>query len=127
MADVRASGTVEAHGLSYHWDLDYVDTADTVTVDATHTHLSDGTPVAETPVKATFHLQDSTGNTFTVDCLTGKFIAPSPAAVIGQDFSQTHSGNMLNAGPIVRTSVRLRVSADRAAGIESGSSYIPPA
>lgn len=127
MANVHADGTVEAHGFSFHWDLDFVDAANTVTVDVKHTHLSDGSAANETPQQAAFRLQDNTSTTIVVDCLTGKFIAPSPQAIIGQNFSQSHTGNMLNAGPVTRTSVRLKVSTDRAAGIESSSIYTAPA
>lgn len=123
MANVHADGTVEAHGLSFHWDLDFIDAANTVTVDAHHTVLADGTAAA-TPQKAQFTLQDNSSTTITVDCLTGKFVSPPQLA--GQNFSQSRSGSMLNAGPVTRTGVRLKVSTDRAAGIESSSSYLAP-
>lgn len=127
MANVHADGTVEAHGFSFHWDLDFIDAADTVTINVQHTHLADGTPANEVPSVATFRLEDNGSRTVIVDCLTGKF-APgtNPSGIVGQNFSQTHSGSMLNAGPISRTGVRLKVSTDRAAGIESGSQYTAP-
>jgi phage baseplate assembly protein gpV len=117
MSNVHAQGTVGANGCMMPWSVDFDDAANTVTVNTTHTRF-DGSPCSD-PSEASITVTLNTSVNITVDCLTGKLSS-------GGDFSQTSPGELLNAGPKVRTGVRLRVSPDRAAVLAFTVRYTPP-
>jgi hypothetical protein len=132
MADVHAHAGAGANNCAFIWDLDFVDAANTVTINATHKHF-DGTPAPD-PVRAWITVILNTSVEITVDTVTGLTGTPNgdpnnlATVLTGTvNFSQASPGEMLNAGPKTRTGVRLKVSADRAAMVSFATTYMPPA
>lgn len=117
MADIQSSGGAGAKGCKFLWDLNFDDSANTVTITAIHTHF-DGSPALD-PQQADITVVLNSSVSITVNCLTGKLSN-------GQDFSQASPGPMLNTSPKTRTGVRLKVSADRAAALSFTTQYTPP-
>lgn len=118
MADIIASGGAGANGCKFLWDLDFDDSANTVTITAVHTHFDDSP--APDPQQAEITVILNSSVSVTVDCLTGRLST-------GGNFSQANPGPMLNSGARTRTNVRLRVSQDRAAAISFTTQYTAPA
>jgi hypothetical protein len=118
MANVNGIGGAGANNCKVLWTLDFDDAADTVTINAVHTHF-DGSPAPD-PQQAEITVQLNSSVDITVNLLTGTLS-------IGGNFSQASPGPMLNAGPKTRTGVRLKVSANRAAAIAFSTQYLAPA
>lgn len=118
MADVFAQGAAGGRNCRLDWSVDFDDSADTVTINATHTHF-DGSAAPNPPV-ATLIVTLNSSVDIAVDLLTGD-LTP------GGQFSQASPGVIVNAGAKVRTGVRLKVSADRAAAMFFTTQYTPPA
>jgi hypothetical protein len=117
MADVFASAGAGGRNCRLDWTLDFDDVANTVTLNATHTHF-DGT-AAPDPPQAQITIQLNTSVDITVDLLTGLMSQ-------GGQFSQAAPGKIVNQGPKVRTGVRLKVSANRAGALSFSTQYTPP-
>lgn len=118
MADVFAEAGAGGNNCRLDWTLDFDDSANTVTIDATHTHF-DRSPAPD-PQQAEITVILNTSVSVTVDLLTGLLSQ-------GGAFVQGSPGKMINAGPKTRTNVRLKVSADRARLISFTTQYLPPA
>lgn len=119
MADIFAQSAAGGGGHRLDWTLDFNDAADTVTITATHTRL-DGSPQKADPQQAAITVTLNTGASVSVDLLTGLMST-------GGQFSQASPGKIVNQGPKTRTSVRVKISADRAQLITFSTSYLPPA
>jgi hypothetical protein len=117
MATFFASSAAGGNGSRLDWTLDFDDTANTATVNATHTHF-DGSPSPD-PQQAALTFRLNTGQSITVDLLTGLLSTGAP-------FDGTAS-TMINTGPRTRTNVKLSVSNDRAKLITYSTTYLPPA
>jgi hypothetical protein len=117
MADVFGSGGAGANNCKVLWTLDFDDSANTVTIDAVHTHFNGS--AAPDPQQAAITVTLNTSVDISVNLLTGTLST-------GGNFSQASPGPMLNAGPKTRTGVRLKVSADRAAAIAFSTTYVAP-
>lgn len=117
MADFFASSAAGGNGCRVDWTLNFDDTANTVTIEATHTHF-DGSPAPD-PQQASITFRLNSGQSITVDLLTGLLSS-------GGAFDGTAS-KIINSGPRTRTNVRLSVSTDRAKLITYSTSYLPPA
>lgn len=123
MADISGSGGAGANNCKVLWTLHFDDTADTVTIDAVHTHF-DGTPAPD-PQQAEITVQLNSSVDITVDLLTGRLLTAQGGQ--GTAFVQGSPGIMLNTGAKTRTGVRLKVSANRAAAISFSTQYTAPA
>jgi len=117
MANVFASAGAGGNNCRLDWSLNFDDAANTITIDATHTHF-DGSPAPD-PLQALIVVQLSNNAEVSVNLLTG-------ALSSGGQFSQTSPGVMINTGPKTRTGVRMKVSADRAGAMVFSTLYTPP-
>jgi hypothetical protein len=118
MADILAESGAGARGFRLYWTLHFDDAANTVTVNATHTRMSDGS-AAPAPQQAEITFRLNTQQSITLNLLTG-------ILTVGGAFDGT-PGNMLNTGARTRTNVRLSVTPDRAQVITHSTQYLPPA
>lgn len=118
MADIIASGGAGGNGHKLEWSLDFDDSANTVTINAVHTHF-DGTPQSADPQQAQITVTLNSSVDVAVDLLTGRLDG-------GGAFVQGSPGTMINTGPKTRTNVRLKVSANRARQISFSTQYLPP-
>lgn len=117
MASFSASSAAGGNGCRLDWSLVFDDVANTLALNATHTHF-DGSPAPD-PQQAEITFQLNTGQLITVDLLTGMMSQ-------GGAFDGTAS-KIVNSGQRVRTNVRLRLSTDRAKLITFSTQYMPPA
>jgi hypothetical protein len=117
MTNFGASSGADGGGCHLGWDLAFNDAADTVTITAVHTRFDGSAAPAPQVAKMTITLNTSVA--ITLDLLTGRLGG-------GQAFDGTATA-IINSGPRVRTGVRLKVSADRAALITHSTEYQPPA
>lgn len=118
MANIFVSAGASAIRGRLAWDLTFDDVANTVTINAVHTRPN-GSPAPD-PLVAIITVTLEGGASVSVDLLTGLLNGGAP-------FVQGSPGKMINAGPKTRTSVRLTVSADRAASISFATEYQQPA
>lgn len=117
MADIQASSAAGGNGCRLDWELHFDDTANTVTVTATHTRF-DGSSAPD-PQQAEITLVLNSSVNVSLNLLTGRLSNNQP-------FDGTAT-KIINSGPRTRTNVRLRVSQERARLIEFSTSYLPPA
>lgn len=117
MANFSASSGASGFGCSLEWTLVFDDAANTVTVNATHRKLSDGT-AAPAPQQAQITFTLNSGASISLNLITARLST--------NQLFDGNSATMLNAGNRTRTNVRLRISADRAALITHSTEYLPP-
>lgn len=117
MANVFAESAAGGNGCRLDWSLTFDDQADTVTITATHRRF-DGT-AAPNPQEAQITLTLNSSVSIGVNLLTGR--------MSNNQLFDGQNRAIVNDGPRVRTGVRLRVSADRAASLTFSTEYTPPA
>lgn len=117
MATIHAEAGAGAAGCLLSWQLDFDDVANTVTVNATHTHF-DGSPAPD-PQQAQITLQLNSGQPISLDLLTGRLSN-------GAAFDGTAS-KIIDSGPRTRSNVRLTVGSGRGKVITFSTQYLPPA
>lgn len=117
MADFFASSGAGGNGCLLEWALRFDDSANTVTVNATHAHF-DGS-AAPDPQQAQITLTLNSSVSIGLNLLTGRLTN-------GQPFDGAAT-KIINSGDRTRTNVRLKISADRAALITHSTEYLPPA
>lgn len=117
MADFSASSGAGSRGYTLEWSLVFDDTANTITINATHRD-SAGQP-APAPQEAELTFRLNSGQAIGVNLITARL-----------SNNQLYDGNaatMLNAGDRTRTGVTLSVSSNRARLITHSTAYQPPA
>lgn len=120
MANFSASSGASSQGFHLGWSLVFDDTANTITLTADHTRTN-GTPAPD-PQVARITLVLNTSVDITVDLLTGRILNAQGGQ--GQAFDGTATP-IINSGPRIRTGVKLKISADRAALITYSTEYLP--
>lgn len=115
MANFSASSGAFSRGFSLDWTLVFDDAADTVTIDATYSQP----PGAGVPVPAVARM------TITLNSSVAITLDFNTARIVSGPLFDGNAATMLNAGPRVRTGVRLKISADRAALITHSTEFLP--